>query len=247
MNFLLEYLLGGHYYKLNEMSGISEKEHPRWAEKWNAGIAPGETFDMACPLPALVKMVDENQIPYGRALVPGCGRGYDVTLLAAPNRTAIGLDISEVAIAAATERYNSLPDEERPPPESAVFISTSFFDLPEDDNSKFDFVYDYTFLSALDPSIRPDWAAKMAAIVKAGGELCTIIFPIGDRPGGPPFQVTIDDYKNLLEPVGFTPFQLEMLPPELCHRGRAGDYHEATIKRFGVPVSTAIGRWRKNE
>lgn len=200
---------------------------------------------MASPLPALVKMLSDNSIPNGRALVPGCGRGYDVTLLASPERTVYGLDIAEGAIAAATQRYLGLPDTERPPQSSVVFCVTSFFDLPEDDESKFDFIYDYTFLCALDPSIWIDWATKMAALVKPGGELCTIIFPIGDRQGGPPFQVTMDDYKNLLEPLGFVAFQLEMLPKGLAHSGRGGEPDDDIIERFGCPVSTAIGRWRK--
>ena len=64
---------------------------------WNDGINPGEKFDVLVPLPELQKMVREGAIPNGRALVPGCGRGYDVTLLASPDRVAVGLDISAKA------------------------------------------------------------------------------------------------------------------------------------------------------
>jgi hypothetical protein len=35
-------------------------------------------------------------IPMGRALVPGMGRGYDVTHLAHPERVVYGVDIAEV-------------------------------------------------------------------------------------------------------------------------------------------------------
>ncbi len=108
----------------------------------------------------------------------------------------------------------------------------NFFDIkPENDDEKFDFVYDYTFLCALDPSVRVDWAAQMASIIKPGGELFTLIFPITTKVGGPPFAVTLDLYSSLLLPVGFDCLHLEMLPPELCHRGREG--------------MSGIGRWKR--
>lgn len=40
--------------------------------------------------PALLKLLAEDQIPNGRALVPGCGRGYDVITLASATRKAVG-------------------------------------------------------------------------------------------------------------------------------------------------------------
>lgn len=146
---------------------------------WSDGIAPGERFDMQIPLPALSKMVADGVVPTGRALVPGCGRGYDVTLLASKDRVAIGIDLSEIAIQAAEERYANMPEEDKPPRESVQFRATSFFDLSETPEEQFQFIYDYTFFCALSPSIRLEWAKKMAALVAPGGELCTIIFPIG--------------------------------------------------------------------
>lgn len=76
----------------------------------------------------------------------------------------------------------------------------------------------------------------MADIVNIGGELLTLIYPIIEKEGGPPFAVSIDAVRDLLVPVGFEPFQLEYLPLELCHEGRNGEN--------GSPRS-AIGRWRR--
>mmetsp|Transcript_20314 Transcript_20314/g.29163 ORF Transcript_20314/g.29163 Transcript_20314/m.29163 type:complete len:229 (+) Transcript_20314:73-759(+) len=226
----------------DESNTRSEREHPRWEEMWQEGISPGDKFDIYEPLPALKQMVKEGTVPTGRALVPGCGRGYDVLLLATSDRVAIGVDLSNTAIQAAKEYYQSVPDDKKPPHESVVFKQASFFDLPEDPPNQFQFIYDYTFFCALDPSVRGDWAKKMAALVAPGGELCTIMYPIGDKEGGPPFKVTMEDYASLLEPLGFQHFQLEMLPPELSHEGRDG----TTINAWGLKLSTAIGRWRKN-
>jgi len=218
---------------------------------WNDGINPGEKFDVLVPLPELQKMVREGAIPNGRALVPGCGRGYDVTLLASPDRVAVGLDISAKAIEAAEASYASMPADIQPPRSSVEFKATSFFDLPEDDESKFNFIYDYTFFCALHPSAREGWAKKMAAIVAPGGELCTIMFPLEDNVTkfcygmneGPPFRVTIESYTSLLEPLGFEHFRLEKLEPEMCHPGRNGV--DENPRMPGAKLYTSIGRWRK--
>ena len=140
---------------------------------------------------------------------------------------------------AARDMLTALPVTVRPPEGSASYQLMSFFDLPTEKNEeKFDFIYDYTFLCALDPSIRLLWSKKMSELVKPGGELLTIIFPISvDKEGGPPFRVSLDIVKDLLVPVGFEQMKLELLPSELCHPGRDG---------ISGPYASGIGRWRRN-
>jgi ubiquinone/menaquinone biosynthesis C-methylase UbiE len=196
--------------------------------------------------PLLAKLIEENKIPKGRALVPGCGRGYDVTALATKDRYVLGLDISETAVKAARERRDALPEEACQHKPNADFQTTSFFELDaSSEDKKFDFVYDYTFLCALDPSVRPQWAQKMAELVKREGELLTLVFPI--RPPdekGPPFAVSLELYRELLEPVGFRCEELALLPPELCHEGRDGyaPAEDVAAQRKAMG-STGVGRW----
>jgi hypothetical protein len=73
----------------------------------------------------------------------------------------------------------------------------------------FDFIFDYTFFCALPPELRSEWGKRMSTLLEPrSGKLLTLIFPI--PPGnilpptleGPPFPVTIDDYKSVLEPHG---------------------------------------------
>ena len=182
-------------------------------------------------------------------MVVGCGRGYDVTFLASPDRFVLGLDIAEVAVEAARERAHSLAasqvevsgDVTPPPPlplSQVEFSTTSFFDLPSHEESdKFNLIYDYTFLCALDPSLRQRWAEQMSALLVSGGELVTLIFPICDKPDGPPYAMSQDLVRGLLEGVGLRAVTLEALPSELCHPGRDGT---------GIwGASSALGRWRK--
>ena len=224
----------------------NELTHPRWTEIWDKGLEPGELFDANSITPLLGNLIKDGKIPNGRSLVPGCGRGYDVTALATKDRYVLGLDIAENAVKAAKQRRDALSEEECASIANADFQTTSFFDLDGSTEKKFDFIYDYTFLCALDPSVRPQWAQKMAELVKPQGELLTLIFPIREPDDkGPPFQVSMELYRELLEPVGFTCELLELLPPELCHKGRRGD--EAVDVKGNVKImgTSAVGRWRR--
>ena len=148
-------------------------------------------FDKAGSSPALLQLIQSDSIPSGRCLVPGCGRAYDLAALASPKRKVLGIDIVEIAVEAAREY---LKTEANIPQDCEVEVSlTNFFDIkPEKVDDMYDFVYDYTFLCALDPSIRKDWAAQMSNIIKPNGELLTLIFPIRDTEGGPPYSVSLE-------------------------------------------------------
>jgi methyl halide transferase len=260
---------------INIMSQVDECSNPRWENLWCNGLRPGQSFDIVVPSPVLVQYLQQGLIPTGRALVPGCGRGYDVTFLAASDRTVLGLDISATAIAAATQRAQALTDgsyilttvdqdgrqhffvdgEEIPLdprgvsiapqqvlrfPHQVSFSTDNFFNLPSARvEDKFDFIYDYTFLCALNPSIRAQWAQQMSDLVRVDGQLLTIIYPIVEvREEGPPFKVSLQLYKDLLEPVGFECLELKELPSELCHFGRDGSAD-------GSGFRSGVGRWKK--
>ncbi len=180
-------------------------------------------------------------MPEGRALVPGSGRGYEVVALASANRHCLGIEIVPKAIEESHEYINSLPAEMVPHRDKMEFRLASFFDL--DPTHKFTFIFDYMFLCALDPSTHPLWAAKMGDLVAPGGELLTLLYPISDdKEGGPPYRLTLEMAKNLLEPVGFHAKLLELLPPQLCHQGRDGVEAPVEGSISGI-YPTAVGRW----
>jgi methyl halide transferase len=206
---------------------------------WNTETKP--KFDAGVVCPALVDLDREGSIPVGRALVPGCGRGYDVTFLSNESRVVYGLDIVDIAIEAAQARLDSIPDGEVYKP-NCIFQVASFFELPTDEpGSKFDFIYDYTFFCALDPSLRLLWAEKMSQLVRPGGVLCTIIFPICEREGGPPFAVSLEIYRELLEARGFVSLELKMLSPEKSHPNRGGQVNADGT----VCPSSGLGLWKR--
>lgn len=221
---------------------IDEHSHPRWELMWNQGLKPGQAFDKFIPSPILQKYNNENKIPDGLALVPGCGRGYDVTYLASKDRKVVGLELSSTAVEAAKNRLSQIVESEGfLHQDQCDFRNQNFFDLNKySDQPKelYDFVYDYTFFCALDPSIRSNWAKQMANVIKPGGLLMTVIFPIIEKVGGPPFGVSLDAYKNVLEPAGFECLELDILPPELSHADRDGGPD-------GKGPKSGIGLWKR--
>jgi len=68
------------------------------------------------------------------------------------------------------------------------------------DEERFDLIYDYTFFVAIPPSRRNDWGQQMRSLIKPGGYLITLIFPI-EPPveTGPPYFVRPEHY---IEPLG---------------------------------------------
>lgn len=99
---------------LKHFSGDGAPHPDRWAALWDAGdFLP---WDQGTPHPALVDLMHDRGDLVGasplleaetgglrrkRALVPGCGRGYDVLLLASCGYDVLGLEVSATAVQSA--------------------------------------------------------------------------------------------------------------------------------------------------
>ena len=78
---------------------------------WANGLRPGQAFDAAKVEPAFAKLLSTaTDLPRGRALVPGCGRGYAVAALAKAGYDATGLEIAPTAAKAAEDYLNGEAD-----------------------------------------------------------------------------------------------------------------------------------------
>jgi len=163
-----------------------------WDEAWKEQVTPWDAGNVQPPLRDLIESNRVNWPRNGRALVPGCGKGYDVNLIASTlGLQVVGMDISPIAIKVAQEGGH---------PENVSFNSGDFFALTDEEG--FDLVYDYTFFVAIPPSMRTDWGKQMTKLVKPGGYLITLIFPL-DPPQdyGPPYFVRPNHYEEVLGSV----------------------------------------------
>ncbi|KAL6769479.1 hypothetical protein ACKKBG_A31170 [Auxenochlorella protothecoides x Auxenochlorella symbiontica] len=90
-----------------------------------------------------------------------------------------------------------------------------------------------TFLCAMHPTMREDWAKAWHGHLSPGGKLITLIFPINPAADpGPPWYIHADMCKELLIPAGFELETLEKVPDELSLKGREGMEMTAVWRRI---------------
>jgi methyl halide transferase len=121
----------------------------KWDTLWHNAHTP---WDRGLASPALVELLVDKHFPLVRAgsstrkgLVPGCGRGYDVALLASLTAEdqrldkAVGLDVSSKAVEEARKLQEAQPGK-------SEFVNGDFFSKTEDwaIDGTYDVVYDYT-------------------------------------------------------------------------------------------------------
>ena len=188
-----------------------------WEDAWREGRTGWDAGEAA---PALVDLAKRGELPRaGRALVPGAGSGYDAMALGRHGLQVTALDLAPTA----GERLKRTRAAAGLSAERVTVEVGDFFEFEPE--APFDLIWDYTFLCALEPELRPRWAETMARLLAPGGELVTLIFPIvritEDRLG-PPFQLTPEAVRGALEPLGFEARHLAPVPHGLSHAGRRG-------------------------
>jgi SAM-dependent methyltransferase len=147
-------------------------------------------WDRGGPSPPLRELF-ERRLPAGRVLVPGCGRGYEVALVAAHGGDVTGLDIAETAVREAAELHPHL---------ASAFVHGDLFQLPEEFLGVFDFVVEHTCLSGMPPALRVAYRDAVRAALRPGGHLIGVWFVNPDLdPGeeGPPFPLPLEDLDAL--------------------------------------------------
>ena len=163
-----------------------------WEQSWQRSMTP---WDAGVPAPSLVRLVREGSLPRGRALVPGVGGGYDALALAGATRTVLGVDLSPTAVAIARQRRDAAGLQ----PSQCDFVAADFFADAPWSAAPFSLIWDYTFFCALAPAMRPAWAARMRQLLAPDGLLVTLIFPVAEFAGGPPFAVSPALYQQARE------------------------------------------------
>lgn len=177
-----------------------DKVERNWEKAWQMNVTPWETNAVT---PPLIEYFNTKKSMYKlsecRALVPGCGSGFDCLYLKQLGfGQVVGLDISETAISIAKQNSikNSFQNND------LSFYCGDFFQF--EDKQKFDFIFDYLFFTALDIPLRKDWALKMSNLLNKdeNAVLMTLIFPHVENRTlnevGPPFPSSLQDYQEQL-------------------------------------------------
>jgi SAM-dependent methyltransferase len=153
-----------------------------WDGLYQNGVTPWERIGIG---PEVERCIDALPA-VSQVLVPGCGSARDVRWLADKGFAVDAIDFSAEAIERARQVLHG---------SSARLWQADFFALP--DSSPYDLIFERAFLCALPPRLRPDYAAKMARLLRPGGLLAGLFY-LADTDKGPPFGIAPDALRELL-------------------------------------------------
>lgn len=152
-------------------------------------------WDLGGPTPTFQRLEESDQLEPGAMLVLGAGRGHDARFFARHNFTVTAVDFAPEA----AEAMRQLADPRYP----MEIVQADFFELPTNWSGRFDYVLDYTSFCAVLPQRRPEYADLVTRLLKPKGQYLILAFPIGQRPGGPPFAVQPHAIVELFARRGF--------------------------------------------
>jgi SAM-dependent methyltransferase len=121
-------------------------------------------------------------------LIPGCGSAYEALYLAQRGWPVRAIDFSPRAVAAARKQLGK---------HAGIVEEADFFTYQPP--FELDWIYERAFLCALPKNRWPDYAVRMAALLKPGALLAGFYF-LGATPKGPPFGIDRSELDALLTP-----------------------------------------------
>jgi SAM-dependent methyltransferase len=158
---------------------------------WDAlYIANQAGWDMGTPTPAFVDLLEVGRFEPGKTLVLGCGKGYDAVLFAQHGFDVTAIDFSAEAIKH-TRRLAEESDVK------LRLIEEDLFDYSLGMSGEFDCIVEYVTFCAIAPERRAEFASVVSSLLKPSGRFIGLFFPLDNRPGGPPFAVSMDEVNRL--------------------------------------------------
>jgi hypothetical protein len=107
--------------------------------------------------------------------------------------------------------------------ERCQFKCVDFFQMKE---PMADLIFDHTFLCAILPVQRPQWASQMAALLNSGGLLICYMFPLNNHEDGPPWALSVEIYRDLLSDAFELVLQRELEPIEKFQKRLESEHKE---------------------
>lgn len=155
-----------------------------WDERFTQAFMP---WDRAGIPAALREFVAHAPAPL-TTLIPGCGLGHEVALLAEAGWDVTAIDFSPAAVAAARQVLGDVGKH---------VVEADFFTYQP--QRPLDLIYERAFFCALPPAMREAIAARWAALLPSGALLAGFFFFDNTR-SGPPFGIEPELLETLLGP-----------------------------------------------
>ena len=190
-----------------------------WQERFESGSTP---WDRGEPNPALAPLLARGIMPAGaRVLVPGCGAGHEVALLAAAGYRTIAVDYAPAAVELTRARLTQAGLQ-------AEVIEADL--LAWAPAAPLDAVWDQACLAALHPDLWIAYAQRLASWLAPDGTLMLMAVQAerdSRREGrieGPPYHCDVNAMRAL-----FPSPQWHWPRPPYARHGRPGGVAELAL------------------
>tara|TARA_B100001027_G_scaffold213879_1_gene185222 strand:+ start:1016 stop:1663 length:648 start_codon:yes stop_codon:yes gene_type:complete len=151
-----------------------------------------DKWDLKEATPIFKKLATE--LPLGRVCIIGCGRGYDAIAFAEKGFHVTAIDFAPSPISSLKNMANLMGV-------SLEIIRKDIFDLLPEYHDSFDYVLEQTCFCAIHPSRRKEYENIVKGILKIGGHLVGLWFPLDKdiEEEGPPYGTTIEEVKSTFD------------------------------------------------
>jgi SAM-dependent methyltransferase len=167
-----------------------------WEGKYRAGETPWDHGEAAPPMREALEVQPREVWGAGEVLVPGCGSGHDVRVLAEAGLAAVGLDLAGTAVALASGWPRA--GRER-------YVHGDLFDPGWRAGVACTAVWEHTCFCAIRPEDRPRYVEAVAAVLAPGCFLVGVFYmrpqPRADGLPGPPFGIGEEDLVATFAPA----------------------------------------------
>ena len=164
-----------------------------WDTQYREGNTGWDIGRVSTPLKEYFDQLKDKSVSI---LIPGAGNGYEAEYLynlGFMNVTVV--DISPTVINRFKDRVTSFPTDK--------IINIDFFEF----SGQFDLIIEQTFFCAIVPSLRSEYAEKVANLLKTSGKLVGLMFDVPLNTDHPPYGGNCEEYSEYFAPF----FDIEVM------------------------------------
>ncbi len=167
-----------------------------WENRWQQGQTGWDLGEISPPLKGYFDQLTDKNL---NILIPGCGNAYEAAYLLKNGFTNITvIDLSPTLIESLKATFHQAITTGK-----LSVVCGDFFNH----HAQYDLVVEQTFLCALLPEQRPQYAQHMYELLKPKGKVVGLLFN-RDFEEGPPFGGNETEYKTYFVPL-FSSIKLE--------------------------------------
>jgi SAM-dependent methyltransferase len=133
-----------------------------------------------------------NELIPGKVCIVGCGRGYDAIMIAQKGFEVTAVDFAPSAINAVKNLAFDVDVK-------VNIVEADIFSLTHEHMNTYDFIIEQTCFCAIHPSRRKEYEELVRSILKPGGKLIGLWFPLDKKldEGGPAWGTTLEEVKSI--------------------------------------------------